>query len=87
MPKVVLLDSGPLGMIAHPRANPEIAEWLRRQLGSGVRVVIPEIADYEVRRELLRAKKAKSIRRLDELKGVLHYLPLTTAAMLRAAEF
>jgi len=33
--------------------------------------VLPEIADYEVRRELIRAKKNKGIKRLDELKKVL----------------
>ncbi len=40
-----------------------------------------------MRRELLRAQKAKSIERLDELKATMGYVPLTTEAMLRAAEF
>lgn len=87
MRKVVLLDSGPLGMIAHPRANPEITEWLQQSLNSGTTVLVPELSDYEVRRELLRAKKIKSLRRLDRLKQVLGYLPITTDAMLRASEF
>lgn len=50
MTKTVMLDSGPLGRIAHPRPNREIVEWLERLLGSGVVVIVPEIADYEVRR-------------------------------------
>jgi hypothetical protein len=54
---------------------------------SSVRVIIPEIADYEVRRELLRANKVKGIARLDELAKLLEYLPITTAAMHQAAFF
>lgn len=44
-----------------------------------------QIADYEVRRELLRANKARGLERLDLLKQTLEYLPLSTA-MLRAAQ-
>jgi hypothetical protein len=49
--------------------------------------VIPEIADYEVRRELLRAGKDRWLGRLDALKGMLGYAPITTPVMLKAAEF
>ena len=48
-------------------------------------VLIPEIADYEVRRELLRANKAGGLARLDALAGLLEYLPLTRAVMRQAA--
>jgi predicted nucleic acid-binding protein len=48
---------------------------------------MPEIADYEVRRELLRASQARGLARLDALAGLLEYLPLTTAAMRQAAIF
>ena len=65
MIEVVLLDAGPLGLISHPRARQEIVEWLARQLAAGVTVLIPEIADYEVRRELLRAGRSKGVKRLD----------------------
>jgi predicted nucleic acid-binding protein len=50
-------------------------------------VVIPEIADYEVRRELLRARKVAGVERLDALAALLEYLPITTVAMRQAAEF
>lgn len=53
----------------------------------GCRIILPEIADYEVRRELIRVNKLSGIRRLNELKVTLEYLPLTTAMMLQAAEF
>jgi predicted nucleic acid-binding protein len=87
MAKQILLDAGPLGMISHPRPNPTIVAWLRRLLAAGVRVVVPEIADYEVRRELLRANRQKGVQRLDDLKAVLGYAPITSPIMLKAAEF
>jgi predicted nucleic acid-binding protein len=48
-------------------------------------VYVPEIADYELRRELLRMKSSESIKRLDELKTRLRYAPITTEAMQGAA--
>jgi len=86
MTNAVMLDSGPLGRIAHPRPNREITEWLESLLASGVAVIVPEIADYEVRRNLLLEGLTKSVTRLDQLKEALIYQPLTTEAMLRAAE-
>lgn len=60
--------------------------WLRERLAQGCRVVIPAIADYEVRRELLRAGKASSLKRLDALHGPLDFSPISTAALRKAAE-
>ena len=86
MAEAVLLDAGPLGMLAHPRPNPNIAAWLQRLMDAGTKVYVAEIADYEVRRELVRAGMLKSIRRLDRMKISLGYVPITTAVMLRAAD-
>jgi predicted nucleic acid-binding protein len=83
----VVLDSGPLGRIAHPRPHPDIAAWVRKLAGGGTRVIIPEIADYELRRNLLLEGLNESLRRLDELKRSLTYLPLSTKTMALAAEF
>jgi predicted nucleic acid-binding protein len=87
MTEVVVLDSGPLGLISHPRPTSDILVWLARLVADDAMVCVPEIADYEVRRELLRAGRMKGIRRLDAYKANLHYLPITTEAMLKAAEF
>ena len=90
MSQVVLLDAGPLGLVTNPRRSPQstaCAAWLQSLVTAGVRVVIPEIADYEVRRELLRARKTAGVERLDALAGLLEYLPITTAAMRQAAAF
>ena len=87
---VVLLDAGPIGMATNPRPSPKnlaCTEWLSRLVDQGVRVVIPEIADYEVRRELLRVNKVKGLIQLDQLCELLEYLPITTAAMRQAAQF
>ncbi len=86
MARVILLDAGPLGMVTHPRANPDIVDWLKAMLYSGATILVPEIADYEVRRELLRAKKVKGVKRLDQLKRTIGYLPINTQAMLLAAQ-
>ncbi len=87
MSKIVLLDTGPLGMIVHPRVKPEVLTWLGRLLLAKTTSVIPEIADYELRRELLRIGSVESIERLDALRYVAQYLPLTTETMHKVAEF
>lgn len=86
MTDVLLLDAGVLGQASHPRRNPAFAQWFDRLLTTDTAVIIPEISDYEVRRELLRARREVGIRRLDQLKEALTYLPITTAVMLRAAQ-
>jgi predicted nucleic acid-binding protein len=89
MSRIVLLDSSPLGLASHPQGN-DIAQacqtWLAELSLRNYIALIPEIADYEVRRELLRAGKTRSIRRLDQLNQAFIYLPLTTATMIQAAE-
>jgi predicted nucleic acid-binding protein len=87
MDDVVLLDAGPLGLISHPRVSRDIAAWLARLLAAGSEVWVPEIADYEVRRELLRSGSTKGVQRLTELRTALGFVPITSEAMLRAAEF
>ena len=81
----VMLDTGTLGILVHPRVNREIVEWVEHLAQSGVPVIIPEIADYELRRNLLLEELNRSLARLDELKEVLVYAPLTTEVMLKAA--
>jgi predicted nucleic acid-binding protein len=87
--RVIVLDTGPLGLITNPKLSTEsvaCAQWLQSHIAAGSRAIIPEIADYEVRRELLRANKTKGIARLDNLVKLLEYLPITTTAMRQAAQ-
>lgn len=90
MSRIVLLDSGPLGMVTNPKASSIEAEecklWLNSLPLKGYIVMLSEIADYEVRRELIRAGKKAGIRRLDQLKSQLPYRPITTEVMLLAAQ-
>lgn len=90
MSRVIVLDTGPLGLVTNPKLSSEsaaCAQWLQAHIATGNRITIPEIADYELRRELLRANKTKGIARLDELAKFLEYLPITTTAMCQAAKF
>lgn len=90
MSLVILLDAGPLGMITNPRSSPEnqaCKNWLTVVASQGADIVIPEITDYEVRRELIRAGRKQGLARLDALKQLLRYQPITTSVMLKAAEF
>jgi predicted nucleic acid-binding protein len=88
--RAVVLDSGPLGLVTNPKQSPiavKCTRWLQTLIAREVRVVVPEIADYEIRRELLRANKVKGLAKLDALAELLEYLPLSTEAMRRAARF
>jgi predicted nucleic acid-binding protein len=87
---VVLLDASPLGLVTNPNESAETLQcsrWLESLLSNGIRVLVPEISDYEVRRELLRADKFRGLQRLDALKTRIGYLPITTQVMLVAANF
>lgn len=89
MSRVILLDAGPLGLVTNPKLSAEgikCSQWLQAHIQSESRIIIPEISDYEVRRELLRAKKVKGIKRLDDLAQTIEYLPIPTDAIRRAAQ-
>lgn len=86
MTKIILLDSTPVGLITNPKSTPlstECQQWFYSLFDRGYSVVLPEIIDYEVRRELLRVN---SICRLDLLKSEIIYLPIATEVMLKSAQ-
>jgi hypothetical protein len=87
MSKLVLLDTGILGLATNPNAsmNNFVLKWLERLLQDGHQPIVPEIADYELRRELNRIGSINAIIRLDRLGSTLGYLPINTAIMRRAA--
>ena len=90
MSRTIVLDSGPLGLVTNPGGSKEAAacgQWLLNAEAGGATVMVPEIADYEVRRELLRARRTAGIARLDALIAHVEYLALTTSAMRQAATF
>ncbi len=70
--RMIVLDTGTLGLLTHPRAQPTAMacrQWAQALLAAGVRVVVPGIADYELRRELIRAGKTSGLLRLDGVRG------------------
>ena len=90
MSRIIVLDSGPLGLVTNPGGSKEAAacgRWLLNAATGGAMVMVPEIADYEVRRELLRARRTAGIARLDALITHVEYLAITTSAMRQAATF
>jgi hypothetical protein len=85
----IILDAGPLGLATNPRMSAQSTaclRWIQTALSSGRRVIVPETADYEVRRELLRAERHAGAARLNAQAQELDYLPITTAAMRLAAQ-
>ncbi|CAN5659589.1 hypothetical protein BH10CYA1_BH10CYA1_56230 [soil metagenome] len=87
MNSIIVLDTGVLGASVHQNTvvrNP-ILTWVANHLANGNSFRIPEIADYELRRELIRNNFAQSIADLDKLKAALGYIPLNTPTMLEAA--
>lgn len=84
----IILDSYPLSLASAPARNPDavaLTDWTEDCLSAGHEIYIPEVIDYELRRELLRAGKTNSVRKLDGLKAILRFLPISSPAMLLAA--
>ena len=80
----LVLDTGVLGQICHPRKYHDVRAWFRRAVREH-EFLLSEVADYELRRELLRIDSRQSLARLDELTRELWYLPTTTATWRSAA--
>jgi predicted nucleic acid-binding protein len=88
--RLVVLDSGPLGLVTQRQGvAPADAyrEWVTERVRRGARVVVPSIADYEVRRELERASKRLGLARLDAFNAAEadRFVPLTHAALRLAS--
>ena len=88
-PTAVVLDSTPLSLLAQKQGHLKgdaCWAWAKRLMtATECTLFIPEVADYEVRRELLRLKNAGAVSRLDELRQTAVFLPLATDAILLAA--
>ena len=78
------LDSNVLGKICHPRHHEDVRGWFRAAVHEHD-LLLPEVADYELRRELLRIGSLRGLQRLDELTRELRYVPVTTATWRESA--
>src|SRR5438105_2607685 len=81
-----MLDAGPLGELARRKPKQAAVEWLDGLLAAEVKIIIPEVADFEVRRSLLLHDLQASVAALEELKRRLLFLAITSSVMLKAAE-
>lgn len=86
----IFLDTGPLSVITNPKKSHQTAEmlaWSVEHLRRGAHFIVPAIADYEVRRELIRLDRPASVAALDRWNEVVpeRYIELTDATLKRAA--
>jgi predicted nucleic acid-binding protein len=90
MIEAIVLDSGILSLACQRPGNPNAdacQTWLRICARAGARICVPAIANYEARRELLRAGKTAGVARLDTFISADpgNYMLLTDDDLLRAA--
>ncbi len=89
MTRRILLHSGVLGLVTHPRPVGESLAcigWLQTAIIAGSEIIISEVVYYETRRECLRRRSTLGLANLDDLIARLRFLPLTTPVWRRAAE-
>ena len=69
MSRVIVLGSSPLGLGASPIRSPEVERinlWAERKALAGTHLIVPAIADYDVRRELVRLQRTRSLVHLNQ---------------------
>jgi predicted nucleic acid-binding protein len=89
--RLIVLDTSPLGLLASPAKTDLVAEvdaWARLIMASGHLLHVPAIADYEIRRELVRANLMRSLGRLDQFNAEVRgrFLSLTDEDLRLAAQ-
>ncbi|MEG4442738.1 hypothetical protein QUB47_34630 [Microcoleus sp. AT9_B5] len=94
---IVILDSNILTLLVTPldeklsedeKLTKEIhqcTKWFERLLSKGARIIVSDICDYELRRELI-GIKSKSVQELDNLRDLIEFQPVTFAVLEKAAE-
>ena len=88
MSRVILLDAGPLGLLANANPKPRggaCNEWLVRLRRRGTVVQIPLLVDFEVRRSLMLDRAFASLDTLDRLVAQCgHFVPATRTIRIAA---
>lgn len=87
----IILDSGPLSSLTQRqgvKSADDCRAWVAARLQQNVRFFVPEIIEYELRRELIRAGKSASLARLDLFIHSVsdRLITLNSAALRLAAE-
>ena len=87
----VFLDTGVLSQATQRRGKSTEGDacrvWVQGLLAAKVVVFVPEICDYELRREFLRQSNTNGIARLDAFvtSGIARYLSVNTSSLREAA--
>ncbi len=81
----LMLDTGSLGEVTRPLGSP-VAAWARQRAERGDTLVVPEAADYELRRVLHRARNDDGLLALDLLVEQASYRALDTPTLHLAAQ-
>ena len=86
----IFLDTGPLGIITNPKkptVTVDVLRWAGAHIRVGNRIMTPSIADYEVRRELIRLGKMAGIASMDTWNHIPsdRFVTLTDSALQLAA--
>ena len=90
-PVAIVLDTTPLGLLTQKKGIAEAEgcrAWADGLNQSGCLFFVPEIADYELRREFVRQGNSGAIRRLDRFNANVtgQYLSPTTPEVRMAAQ-
>ena len=90
MSRVIALDTGPLGLLTNPKKSADTiacVAWSIALLRAGHQIIVPAIADYELRRELEWARKTRGLALLDAWNAARsdRYLSVTDSSLRLAA--
>lgn len=84
--QIILLDTEVLGKICHKNLERDLVKVLQYLEREKIGLRVPEICDYELRRNLLLENLAKSIRRLNKFRKTDRLFFFDTNTMIIAAE-
>ncbi|WP_435008802.1 type II toxin-antitoxin system VapC family toxin [Tundrisphaera lichenicola] len=90
MARIVILDTGVVGLLCCQPKTKDFAEcydWMYGMVALGTSVMVPDVVDYEIRRELIRLSAMAKLRRLGILKASINPAEVTPAAWAKAADF
>src|SRR4051812_42525956 len=85
----LMLDTGILACLCHPRAHRDVQAWFHALLlrrPDPPDILVSVLAYYELRRKLSRATATASLAQLDDLTQSLTYVPVTLEAARKASE-
>jgi predicted nucleic acid-binding protein len=88
--RFIPLDAGVVGLLCSSPLLPRVVDckaWLYGMASAGATIVIPDITDYEVRRDQILLGKVAKLARLNSLRSMFRGAEVTPAAWLKAAEF